>query len=81
MSREKLLWLMGNIPAIPQGALCFTMFGIFYYNAYQTQLLPVWLFLVITLGISGAILGVFLVFTFLRIRQKPATQLDRIEEI
>jgi hypothetical protein len=80
ISPERVLWLMGNITAVPQGALCFTMFCIFYYNAYQTQLMPVWLFLIITLGISGLILGMFLVFAFLRIRQQPETPSQEIED-
>ena len=71
---ERILWLMGNLLAVPQGMLCFTMFNIFLYNAYQTQMLPTWLFLLIALGVGGALLGIFLVFILFRLRERPASQ-------
>ncbi len=76
---ETLLWLMGNLLALPQGVLCFTMFNIFLYNSYQIQLMPTWLFLLIILGIGGALLGLFLVFIIFRARQRPASQSEETE--
>ena len=71
---ETILWLMGNLLALPQGAFLFTMFNIFFYNSYQTQLMSTWLFLLIILGVPAALIGVFLVFVFFKVRQRAISQ-------
>ncbi len=58
---ERLLSLMGNMMALPQAVLIFAMLTIFSYNAYQTQLMPVWVFALIIMVIGGIILGIFFV--------------------
>jgi uncharacterized membrane protein len=58
---ERLLSLMGNMMALPQAVLIFAMLVIFSYNAYQTQLIPVWVFALIIMVIGGVILGIFFV--------------------
>ena len=58
---KKVLLIMGNMMALPQIILSFAMLDIFSYNAYQTHLMPLWLFAVIFLGLGGIILGVFFV--------------------
>ena len=70
---ERILWLMGNLFALPQGMLSFTMFNVFLYNVSQTQIIPTWLFLLIVLGVGGALLGIFLVYILFRVRQRATT--------
>jgi uncharacterized membrane protein len=58
---ERVLALMGNIIALPQAILIFAMVNIFSYNAFQTKLMPVWIFALIIMVIGGIILGVFFI--------------------
>jgi uncharacterized membrane protein len=66
---ERLLLFMGNIVALPQFILCFAMADIFRYNSYQTHLMPMWLFLVVILGLVTIGLGILSVFVFLKARK------------
>ena len=54
---ETLLWLMGNMVALPQLVLAFAMLSIFSYNSYGLYLMPLWLFAVIVMGLGGLVLG------------------------
>jgi uncharacterized membrane protein len=65
---EGVLLFMGNIIALPQLLLCFAMVDIFSYNLYQIHLMPMWAFLLATLGLVTIALGVFLVYIFSRVR-------------
>jgi uncharacterized membrane protein len=65
---EKTILFMGNIIALPQLMLCFAMVDIFSYNLYQTHLMPMWAFLLATLGLVTIALGVFLGYIFSRVR-------------
>ena len=67
---ERILSLMGNIVALPQFIVCFAMLDIFSYNSYQTHIMPMWLFLLIILGLATIGLGLFLAFTFLKAKQQ-----------
>ena len=58
---QSILRLMGNMIGLPQLILCFAMLDIFYYNLYQTHIMPVWIFAVIIMGLGGIVLGVFFV--------------------
>ena len=58
---EGILPLMGNMLALPQIILCFAMLDIFSYNSYQTHLLPLWVFALITMVIGGIIIGIFFI--------------------
>jgi uncharacterized membrane protein len=64
----KAVLFMGNLIALPQLMLCFAMVDIFSYNLYQTHLMPMWAFLLATLGLVTIALGVFLVYVFSRAR-------------
>ncbi len=66
----RLLLVMGNMVAIPQIILCFTMLDIFSYNSYQIHILPLWVF-ALTVMVVGAI--VLTVFFFQTIRQAFVT--------
>ena len=58
---ERVLLLMGNMVVLPQIILCFAMLHIFIYNAYQIQILPVWVFALIIMGLGGVVLGIFFI--------------------
>jgi hypothetical protein len=60
---------MGNIIALPQLIILFAMLDILGYNAYQIHILPMWLFLVVILGLATIALVVLAVFIFLRARR------------
>jgi hypothetical protein len=66
---ETLLWLMGNMVALPQLVLAFAMLSIFSYNSYGLYLMPLWLFAVIVMGLGGLVLGALF---FLAIQQALA---------
>ena len=50
---------MGNMVALPQIILSFAMLDIFSYNAYQTRIMPLWIFALIVMVLGGIVLGVF----------------------
>jgi len=61
--------LMGNIIALPQLIILFAMLDILGYNSYQTHLLPMWLFLIVVLGLATVALVVLAVFIYLRAKR------------
>ena len=58
---EKVLALMGNMVVMPQIILSFAMLDIFSYNAYQTHIMPLWIFALIVMVLGGLVLGIFFV--------------------
>jgi uncharacterized membrane protein len=66
---RRMVFFMGNIMALPQLILLFAMLDIFVYNAYQTHILPMWLFLLVVLGLTTAALVVLSIFILLRARR------------
>jgi len=58
--QKRILVLMGNIFVLPQLILCFAMIDIFSYNSYQIHIMPMWIFLLIAMGLATIILGLFL---------------------
>ncbi len=68
---ERVLPVMGNLVALPQFIVFFAMLDIFIYNKYQIHLMPMWIFLLIILGLLTIALVVFLVFIVSRARQHP----------
>ena len=67
---ERILSLMGNMIALPQLIVCFTMLDIFSYNSYQMHIMPMWIFLLIILGLATIALGLLLIVIFSRARQQ-----------
>ncbi len=55
---ERILLFMGNMMAMPQIVLCFAMLGIFVYNLYHIQIMPLWVFALIIMVLGGIILGI-----------------------
>jgi len=56
---ERILSVMGNLVALPQFIVFFAMLDIFIYNKYQIHLMPMWIFLVIILGLLTIALVIF----------------------
>jgi len=69
---ERIISFMGNIIALPQLIICFAMLDIFSYNSYQTHIMPMWLFLLIILGLTTTGLGVFLALIISKARQQAS---------
>jgi uncharacterized membrane protein len=63
---ERVVSFMGNLVALPQLILCFAMVDILSYNSYQTHILPMWIFLLVILGLVTVGLGILSVFIFLK---------------
>jgi uncharacterized membrane protein len=69
VSAERIVSFMGNIIALPQIIILFAMLDILGYNAYQIHILPMWLFLVVILGLATIALVMVAVFIYLRARK------------
>ncbi len=65
----RVVSFMGNILALPQLILLFAMLDILSYNSYQIHILPMWLFLIVVLGLATIALMVLGVVIFLKARQ------------
>jgi len=68
---ERIVSLIGNMVALPQLIVFFAMLDIFSYNSYQIHLIPMWIVLLIILGLATIALMVFLAFIVFRARQHP----------
>ena len=68
---QRILSFMGNMTALPQLIVFFAMLDIFSYNSYQIHLIPMWIFLLIILGLATIALMVFLAFIVFKARQQP----------
>jgi len=68
---QRILSFMGNMTALPQLIVFFAMLDIFSYNSYQIHLKPMWIFLLIILGLATIALMVFLAFIVFKARQQP----------
>ena len=66
---ERVVSFMGNILALPQLVILFAMLDILSYNSYQTHILPMWLFLIIVLGLTTVAMAVLGIVIFLRARK------------
>ena len=71
---ERILPLMGNIIALPQLVIFFAMLDIFSYNSYQTHIMPMWIFLLIILGLATIGLVLLLALIFLRAKHQYISQ-------
>ena len=58
---ERIMSLMGNMIGLPQLILCFAMLDIFSYNAYQTHIMPIWIFALIVIGLGSIPLAIFFI--------------------
>jgi uncharacterized membrane protein len=65
----RIVSFMGNVVALPQLILLFAILDILSYNAFQTHILPMWIFLIVILGLATIALLVLAVIIFLRARR------------
>ena len=70
IKQERVLSFMGNIVALPQLIIGFTMLDIFSYNLYQIHIMPMWLFLLMILGLATVGLGLLVVFAIVKTRKQ-----------
>ena len=56
-----IISVMGNMVALPQIIIFFTVLDIFSYNSFQTPFLPLWVLVLIILGLGSIILGIFFI--------------------
>ncbi len=71
---ERILPVMGNMITLPQLIVFFAMLDIFSYNSYQIHIMPMWVFLLIILGLATIALGALLTITFRKARQQYTSQ-------
>jgi len=71
---ERMLSLMGNMIGLPQFIVGFAILDIFSYNSYQTHIMPMWIFLLITLGLATIALGLLFVLVISKVRRAPISQ-------
>jgi uncharacterized membrane protein len=65
---ERLVLFTGNFVALPQLIICFAMVDIFSYNSYQVHLMPMWVFLLVVLGLVTISLVMFGVLILSKVR-------------
>jgi len=65
----RVVSFMGNILALPQLVILFAMLDILSYNSYQTHILPMWLFLIVTLGLTTVAMVMLGIVLFLRAKR------------
>jgi hypothetical protein len=70
---HQALLVMGNMVALPQIILTFTMLDIFLYNAYQIRLIPVWVVAVIVMVLGGVVLGLLFIRLIRESRRQRAS--------
>ena len=59
MILKRLLPVMGNMAGLPQAILTFAILVIFLYNAYEIELIPLWIIAVIIMAAGAGMLGAF----------------------
>ena len=70
----RVVSFMGNIIALPQLVLLFAMLDILSYNAYQIHIMPMWLFLIVVLGVTTValiVLGIVMLLRAVRAMSRP----------
>jgi len=71
---RKLLPVMGNMAALPQVILTFALLQIFLYNAYQTELISIWVFALIIMIAGGIVLGAVFFQAFRQSRRQRTAE-------
>ena len=71
---EGMLPLMGNMIALPQLIIFFAMLYIFSYNSYQIHIIPMWIFLLIILGLATIAMVLLLALIVLRARKQYVSE-------
>jgi uncharacterized membrane protein len=69
---KDILLIMGNMMALPQIVIIFAMINFFLYNAYQINLIPLWIFTLIILVLGAIILAILFIRASRRARSRQA---------
>jgi uncharacterized membrane protein len=69
---KDVLRIMGNMMVLPQIVFVFAMIDFFLYNAYQTNLIPLWIFTLIILVVGAAVLAILFLRAIHRARRQQA---------
>jgi hypothetical protein len=69
---DDILVIMGNLWVLPQLVIIFAMIDFFLYNAYQIQLISLWIFVVIILVVGAFALAILFMRAVRRARQRQA---------
>jgi uncharacterized membrane protein len=69
---QDILPIMGNMLALPQIVIIFTMVSFFIYNVYEIRLISLWIFIVIVLVIGVIILALLFMRAIRRARRRQA---------
>ena len=77
---ERILLFMGNAFALPQLVVFFAMLDIFSYNSYQRHIMPLWMSILIIVGLVTITLGVLLALLIARAKQQLTAQPDQTKE-
>ena len=77
---NRLPLVMGNMLVIPQLILSFTLLDILSYNAYESHIMPLWLFIVIVAAIGAIVLGVILIPVVLKTFREMMDQQTKIKK-
>lgn len=77
---NRLPLVMGNMLFIPQLILSFTLLDILSYNAYESHIMPLWLFIVIVATIGAIVLGIILVPVVLKAFREMMSQQSEIKK-
>ena len=65
----RILSFMGNIIGLPQLLLGFAMLDIFSYNSYGIHIMPLWIFVLIIIGLGSIILAIFFILAIRQVRR------------
>ena len=76
-SPEKVVSFMGNVIGVPQFILFFVTLDIFSYNLYQIHVFPMWLFLIVVLGLATIALVVTFFYLISRARQMAKAESEQ----
>jgi uncharacterized membrane protein len=69
---QDILSIMGNMLALPQLVIIFTMVSFFIYNTSQIKLISIWIFALIVLVIGSAVLVLLFMRAMGRTRRRQA---------
>ncbi len=77
---DKLPLVMGNMLVIPQLILSFTLLDILSYNANESHIMPLWLFILVVAIIGIIVLGVILIPVVLKAFREMIDQQTKIKK-
>jgi uncharacterized membrane protein len=77
---QQILLFMGNAFALPQLVLLLVMLDIFSYNSYQIHLIPLWVSVLIVVGLATIVLAILLAILIAKAKKQLTGQPDQTKE-